>query len=75
MVTNLDDAPHCPGCRGFTPRYEAECPGITHGVVMYQQAVGRLPWRLRWKVLAGRPVVTMAGATMHGGGGGGGGQP
>lgn len=65
------EPPHCPGCRGWTPQWEAECPGITAGVVTWQRAVGKLPWRLRLKVLAGRPVVTAAGAAMHGGGGAG----
>jgi hypothetical protein len=67
-----ENTPHCPGCRGYTPRWEAECPGITTGVVVHQRVVGKLPWRLRWRVLAGRPVITAAGATAWGGGGGGG---
>jgi hypothetical protein len=67
------DPPHCPGCRGYTPQWEHECPGLA--VTLYQRVVGKLPWRMRLRVLAGRPVVTGAGATAWGGGGGGGGQP
>jgi hypothetical protein len=25
------DTKHCPGCRGYTQRWEDECPGITAG--------------------------------------------
>jgi hypothetical protein len=66
------EAPHCPGCRGYTPQWEAECPGITAGHVTYQRVIGKLPWRLRWRVLTGRPAITAAGVTAYGGGGGGG---
>jgi hypothetical protein len=73
---------HCPGCRGYTGDFAAECPGITpsgtaltvtRGVLdVTQQYVPRLTWRARLDVLLGRPVLVATHAVSYGGGGGGG---
>jgi hypothetical protein len=47
-----EEAVHCPGCRGWTPQWEHECPGI--GTSLVQLVVTRLPWL---RILTGRTLT------------------
>ena len=53
---------HCGGCNGFGPGWNGDCAGISPDhfrLADFRYAIPpRLPWPMRWKILAGRPVAT-----------------
>jgi hypothetical protein len=53
---NAPEPPHCPGCNGFGPRWEGDCPGVRVPPPFASVLPGRMPWSARLRILAGRPV-------------------
>jgi len=59
---------HCGGCKGFGPAWEGDCAGVSPDQFRlndFRYAIPpRLPWRMRLRILLGRPVATAPGSAV-----------
>ena len=64
MIPSPSGAPsrHCGGCNGFGAGWEGDCGGISPDDFRlddFRYAIPpRLPWKMRMRILLGRPVAT-----------------